>query len=266
MADLKSIGNSVLSGLFAVSFAVWMHIIWNACRRRAPLARVPREPVSWHALAVFATFLIALTVPHSLFRLQAPVDRTALQTVQRHMLTMALQGLAVAGVLRIAGPLRREDFGWNPATWRGDLAVGVAAFFASLIPVLLVNLGVERLGLRGEGVKHEFLKILDADSGRMIVIWIALSVVVLAPLAEELTYRVLLQGWCQSQISPWQAILFSSVIFSLVHGLPDCFPLFPLALILGYVYYRRRSILSVVVIHALFNAMNLAFAVLMNSS
>jgi membrane protease YdiL (CAAX protease family) len=204
-------------------------------------------------------------VPQFVVGLRGSVDPYSLQAVQWHALAMALQGLAVVGILGLAGPLRREDFGWNPANWRGDLLIGAAGFFASLIPVSYVNEGVENLGLRGEGVKHLFFKILDGDSGSRILFWIALSVVVLAPLAEELTYRVLLQGWCQSQIPPWKAILFSAVIFSLVHGTPDCFPLFPLALILGYVYYRRRSYLSVVAIHGLFNATNLAFAVLTNS-
>src|SRR5262249_43384026 len=158
------------------------------------------------------------------------------------------------------------DFGWSPATWRGDLVVGIGAYLASLIPVSLVNAGVEKLELRGEGDKHLFFKILEADSGDSILFWISLSVVVLAPLAAELTYRVLLQGWCESQIPPWKAIVFSAAIFSLVHGSPDYIPLFPLALILGYVYSRRHSYLSIVVVHALFNATNLAFAMLTKPS
>jgi membrane protease YdiL (CAAX protease family) len=55
------------------------------------------------------------------------------------------------------------------------------------------------------------------------------------------------------------------MIFSVVHGVPDCFPLFPLALILGFVYHRTRSFLAVVVLHALFNATNLTLSVLNKS-
>jgi membrane protease YdiL (CAAX protease family) len=265
MADLGPIGNSVLLVLSAGSLAVWLYVLWTACNRRAPLIRAPQEPVSWQALPVFATFLLALVVPDFVIRLGGAGDRFSLHAVQWRALAMALQGLAVVSVLRIAGPLRPHDFGWNPASWRGDLAAGAAGFLASLIPVAYVNLAVEKLELRGEDDKHLFFKILEADSSDTILFWIALSVVVLAPLAEELTYRVLLQGWCQSQFSPWMAIPFSATIFSLVHRSPDCFPLFPLALILGYVYYRRRSYLAVVLIHSLFNATNLAFAVLTKS-
>jgi membrane protease YdiL (CAAX protease family) len=106
------------------------------------------------------------------------------------------------------------------------------------------------------------LKILDSDSGHEILAWIALSVVIVAPLAEELLYRVLLQGWTQAHITPWKAIVFSATIFSLAHQEHDWLPLFPLALILGYVYHRTHSYLAVVVLHALFNATNLTLAVL----
>jgi membrane protease YdiL (CAAX protease family) len=38
-----------------------------------------------------------------------------------------------------------------------------------------------------------------------------------------------------------------------------------LALILGYIYYRLRSYVALVVAHALFNAMNIALALLRGS-
>jgi membrane protease YdiL (CAAX protease family) len=52
------------------------------------------------------------------------------------------------------------------------------------------------------------------------------------------------------------------VIFAAVHRLPDAIPLLPLALVLGYVYQQRRSFLSIVLLHMLFNAANLILAVL----
>ncbi len=266
MADLGPISNSVWRVLSAGSLAVWLYVLWSASHRRAPLDGTPHEPVAWQPLPVFATFLVALVAPDFAVRLGGAVGSFSLRAVQWRTLAMALQGVAVVGLLRIAGPLRRQDFGWNPASWCGDLAVGAGGFLASLMPVWYVNAGIEKLGLRGEGDKHLFLQIIEADSGGTILFWIGLSVVVLAPLAEELTYRVLLQGWCQSHFSPWMAIPFSATIFSLVHRSPDCFALFPLALVLGYVYYRRRSYLAVVAIHSLFNATNLAFAVLTKAS
>jgi membrane protease YdiL (CAAX protease family) len=265
MADLKSIGKIATIVLFGGSLAVWALILWRKFLGQPTLTYKPQEAVAWPALPVFATFVVAMVLPQFIVGLAGPTDRHSLAAVQWRALAMAVQGLVVVGLLSIAGPVRRQDFGWEPASWPGDVLIGTLGFLASMIPVYVVNDLVARLGWRPEGTKHLFFEILEADSGAAVLSWIAVSVVVLAPLAEELTYRVMLQGWCQSQLSPVAAILFSAMVFSIIHRVPDCFPLFPLAVILGYVYYRRRSYVAVVVLHALFNATNLTLAVLGNS-
>ncbi len=262
MADLKTIINCAKYGLFGASLAVWIFILWKASRGRPVLALQPQEPVSWPSLPVGATFLVAYTLPLLLVGLVAPGDM--LRGVQARCGALVIQGLVVVGLLSRAGPLRKEDFGCESLRWRGDLLAGVAGFFASLIPVFVVAAALKNAGWRGPDDKHQFFKILDSDSGNTILAWIALSVVVAAPLAEELMYRVLLLGWTKSQITPWKAILFSAAVFTLAHGEHDWLPLFPLALILGYVYHKRHSYLAVVVLHALFNATNVAMAVLAN--
>jgi membrane protease YdiL (CAAX protease family) len=85
---------------------------------------------------------------------------------------------------------------------------------------------------------------------------------VLAPLVEELIYRVVLQTWLQKIAPPREALIAVAIIFAAVHRLPDALPLLPLALILGYVYQQRRSFLTIVLIHMLFNAVNLILALL----
>ncbi|MGE5191733.1 MAG: lysostaphin resistance A-like protein [Deltaproteobacteria bacterium] len=265
MADLKSIGNSARDVLFAGSLALWVLVFWRKSRGVPSLSQKAQGPVAWPAVPVFATFVMAMVLPQFIIGMAGAEERLSLAAVQWRALAMAVQGLIVVGLLLLAGPVRRSDFGWDPANWRGDALVGAGGFLASLIPVFLVNGFIDKLGWRPEGVKHLFFEILEADSGGAVLAWIAVSVVVLAPLAEELTYRVLLQGWCQSQIPPAAAILFSAMVFSIVHRIPDCFPLFPLAVILGYVYHRTRSYVAIVVLHALFNATNLTLAVLSNS-
>jgi len=265
MADWKIIGNSATNVLFVGSLAVWVMILWRKFRGLPTLNFRAQEPVAWPALPVFATFVVAMVLPQVIIGLAGSTERLSLAAVQWRALAVAVQGVVVAGLLMFAGPVRRQDFGCDLTGWRGDVLAGAAGFLASLIPVYVVNDLITRLGWRAEGVKHLFFEILEADSRGAVLAWIAVSAVILAPLAEELTYRVLLQGWCQSQLSPVTAILFSATIFSIVHRVPDCFPLFPLAVILGFVYHRRRSYVAVVVLHALFNATNLGLAVLSNS-
>jgi len=259
MADLKSIGNSAPNVLFAASLAIWCWLLWTGARKRLPLFSGMREPVSWPALPVCATFLVAFFLPIFIMRLAAPTS--SLSALQLRTAASVVQIVAIVGLLAIAGPLRASDFGCKLSNWRGDLVAGATGCLASLAPVFLVMIAMDKLNLRGEEDEHAILKMLGPSPAGGLIGWIALAAVVFAPLAEELIYRVLLQGWAQSQMAPAKAILFSSVVFCLSHQTTDVLPLAPLALILGYIYYRRRSYLAVVVAHALFNATMLTLAV-----
>lgn len=188
---------------------------------------------------------------------------TGIDKVQAETLGIALEVAVFLGLLSIGGAIRPSDLGISRDRWLGDLAVGGLGFLAAWGPVMLINFAIGRLGWRSEGAEHPFLLILKGSQGIEAAIWIAIAVVILAPLAEELLYRVIVQGWLESQISPRVALLFVAILFSAVHssdGRPDALPLLPLALVLGYVYQRRHSYLAVVVLHALFNATNLAIA------
>jgi hypothetical protein len=264
MADSGDIGNQAPNVLFAASLAIWVWVLWNVLRRRAPVPMAPREPVSWPALPVCATFLVAFYLPALVVPMIATLKE--LSRVQQGCLAKVAQIALVVGLLAFAGPLRAADFGCKLSNWRADLCAGVAGFLASLAPVLLMLHVTEAIGWRGKEDKHSLLKLLDESQAADVLGWVVLAAVVLAPLAEELLYRVLLQGWTQSQIGPVKAIAFSSLIFCLSHGTGDVIPLVPLALILGYVYYRRQSYLAVVVLHALFNGTVVTLSILARGS
>ncbi|HLJ11253.1 MAG TPA: CPBP family intramembrane glutamic endopeptidase [Planctomycetaceae bacterium] len=267
MADFRPFDNPELSLLLAGSFLIWLWVISHWARGRASLPLAEQGPVPWPALAVFATFLVAYFLPEFVthFAAESIGPIKSITAVKWNVAASCLQVAVVVGLLAIAGPLRAADFGFSTREWRRDVLSGAGGFLASIAPVFLTMMAVHKLGWRGREDEHLLLKLLDADHGVTVVAWVALSAVVVAPIAEELIYRVLLQGWTQSQIAPAKAIVFSSVIFCLSHRLADVLPLAPLALILGYVYHRRHSFLSVVVLHAAFNAMNLALAVLYRS-
>jgi membrane protease YdiL (CAAX protease family) len=91
-----------------------------------------------------------------------------------------------------------------------------------------------------------------------------ISAVVIAPIVEETVFRGLVQtALLQWGVVPnrWAVIVIASVLFTAIHlGLePVALPgLFVLSLGLGYVYERTGSIGSCIVVHAVFNAMNVA--------
>ena len=51
-------------------------------------------------------------------------------------------------------------------------------------------------------------------------------------------------------------------LFAFAHGFPDALALLPLAAALGYAYLRRRSYVTVVLVHFFFNSFNMAIALI----
>jgi len=270
MADWKDIGNYAEYTVFAASLAVWLKLLIKGITGRPPLASVERPPISWAIPPVCATFLVAYFLPAFVIERASPADLRSpegvlwlqsSEAVPWHVACSLIQIVTVVALLRVAGPLRKEDFGCDLTDWRNDVLVGAGGFLASLAPVFLITMLQHALGWRHLEDKHDFFKILDNDNGSGVVNWVVAAVVVVGPLAEELLYRVLLQGSVQSQLGGW-SILFSTVIFCLRHNPADMLPLVPLALILGYIYYRRRSYVALVVAHGLFNAFFITLALM----
>jgi hypothetical protein len=274
MADWKVIGNYAELAVFAASLALWLRILIKWIKGVPALAVVERPAVSWEIPPVCATFLVAYFLPAFVIELACPVDlrspegalwRQSPEAVPWHLACSLVQIVAVVALLRLAGPLQKADFGCDLAGWRNDVLVGAGGFLASIGPVFLITMLQQHLGWRHIEDKHDFFKILDNGDDSGVVYWIIATVVVVVPMAEELLYRVLLQGSVQSQLRPWMAIVFSTVIFCLRHNPADMLPLVPLALILGYIYYRRRSYVALVVAHGMFNALFITLALLKGS-
>ncbi|MFQ5730898.1 MAG: lysostaphin resistance A-like protein [Planctomycetaceae bacterium] len=161
------------------------------------------------------------------------------------------------------GDRRFREFGIRLDRWRRDLRDGSLGYLAALPLVLAVYAMTSPL--RGAGYReHAYMRLLQGEGGWGPTLWIAVAVIVAAPLVEELLYRVILQGALRSKLPAAAAIGISSVLFAGVHGFPDSLALVPLGIVLGYVFEKRRSWLAVVVLHALFNAGNLAAKLLTN--
>ena len=143
---------------------------------------------------------------------------------------------------------------WRTGPLRRELRLGLGGFLAAVGPVLTVLILMRTF--RTDDSEHLFLRILrEADSGPLIAL-IILSAAIVAPLSEELTYRVTLQGGTAPYIGRGLALVGSAVLFSMVHGFPDMVALLPLALILGWIYQRTGSYVAIVTAHAAFNLFN----------
>ncbi len=132
---------------------------------------------------------------------------------------------------------------------------GLQGYLFAIGPVTLV--WYLMAPFRNPESQHPLLKLLAREPSPSVLLWIFLAAVAIAPAVEELQYRVVLQSALRHRLPRGIAIVVSSIIFAMLHGWPDAVPLLPLALVLGTVFEKTRSYLSVVVLHVLFNATNI---------
>ena len=84
--------------------------------------------------------------------------------------------------------------------------------------------------------------------------WAILSVVVFAPILEEILFRGLIFESCRERFGGGAAVLISALLFGLVHGVPvQIINAFVVGLIFGYIYLRTGSLLSVILLHVFNN-------------
>ena len=254
----------ILGALCASSLLVFCLAAIRLRHGSAPLDQVNRSvPDIYWASALFALLLVG----RGLLGLLSQPEATGAVSVGLIRNGLWFNGLAFLALLvpmTYLEGVETSDFGFHFGNWRRQLSEGVLGFLAAVGPVL--GLWAATSQMRNDQNKHGLFQLLDQDSSLATLAWVCLAAVVAAPLLEELLYRVVLQTWLEKRIPPRVALVIVAVVFAAVHRLPDAIPLLPLALVLGYFYQQRRSFMTIVLIHVLFNGTNLALALLtMNS-
>jgi membrane protease YdiL (CAAX protease family) len=113
--------------------------------------------------------------------------------------------------------------------------------------------------------QHPLLEMIQNGVGVNVMLLIAITAVILAPLMEELLFRVIILGGLLNRknitaSSTAIAVGITSVLFAFAHGFPDNLALLPLAAAIAWTYHQRRSYRTVVMVHFLFNGFNILIA------
>lgn len=268
MNDETTIAAGVLVlALLAGGLTVWAAVVRRLVYRQPVIPQVGQSPLHWPRSAIIITFLWVgvLTVT----RIREEIARLSGEAQPPDFGIGNIQSMAFVNLLLVAvllfvlsefGKRPLGDFGLHLKRWRADAGYGAAGYLAALPGVMSVLLITQ--DLRSEDSTHPYISTLLKEPSAAFIFWIAFTVVVTAPLAEELVFRVIVQGALRSKLSAGWSIVLSSLLFAGVHGFPDSLALVPLALVLGYVYERRRSYLAVVLLHALFNTQTLVVLLL----
>ena len=267
MSDLVAIA---LWTLILGSLLTWWTIAQRLRTGQTPLLAKEKPRGVWNPAA---TAVAAALIGQMLFARYHPffveVSTEKPRAFSVELVHLALESnaiivLVLVGLLAYTGRFLLVEFGIDHRCWRDDLRDGGLTFLAAVAPVILFLQATS--SLRSDETKHSFLKLLSDSPNTNVVLSIALAVLVSAPLAEELLFRVVLQSALRQRFSAGVSIGISSVLFCLVHGWLDGFALLPLAVLLGYLYERRHSYLAIVITHSLFNAWNLWMAIAMKPS
>lgn len=171
--------------------------------------------------------------------------------------------------------------------------VGFAAFmFTMLVTVYLLLTLYERLRYNGQMVRPISMRFSGFDPVTLlwgVVLLIAfnvlkipfaeylpapetnfgdgiytlLTIVVIAPILEEMIFRGRLYSLLRHDHSPTIAVLVTSMLFGLMHGINVvALTGFVAGLIFSYVNIRRRSIIASILLHMCNNALALALSIL----
>ena len=287
--------------------ALWLGLLLPRLAQGRPL--LPSEPrfvIPWRgehvALVVVMLFLLPQVAVFNLLgppagepaavtnsaqqqesRPQAPASKQKTQQPTRHysadqmLQAVAIQAVSSLLLLPVAGWLlwklagaNWRDLGFVRGKLLSDVALGLLAFAALAAPVYLVQ-AISQYIWEGQVEEHSITALLKEQSSPVPFLICGLAAAVAAPAVEEVTFRLVLQGWLEKvedrygdrgllRLLPtgrW-SILISSVLFAAVHTTwPTPIPLFVFALGLGYLYQQTHRILPCIVTHASLNSVTL---------
>ena len=220
--------------------------------------RIRLQARPWHP-ADAGVLLLALLLPALLNSLQAEAPRASSESAQLAPVLIfyciILAGVAAAG--RRTGLGFGHALGISRETLAPSLRAGLVLGLASLPPVILVACFSEWL-LQQLGVPLSRQGVFDtlADPGlglaaQTLLIIIAL---VVAPLAEEAVFRGVIFPVALRNAGLFRSLLLVNVLFALIHlHLPSFLPLLTIGICLSLGMLASGSLLTPVVMHAIFN-------------
>lgn len=224
---------------------------------------------AWPAAAVGRLLLpviglnAALFSIHALLQAWSPECCSRAQPVFLVIGTLLFQGtilLLVPRLLQKQGRRFSENFGFRPRRWRDALKGGWG--YLALLPIVAVGALAWKALLRYFGIEapaQEALTLIAFRSSGMLKVYFIFIGALVAPLAEELLFRGVLLPALARKFGAGAGLLFSAMIFSALHfNVAVLIPIFLLGLAFGAAYLVTGRLGVSIVMHLLFNSVNLA--------
>jgi len=240
------------AGLFLL---IWAGLRWR--RGDVVLARqegpTPQWRV-WDAVVALAFLLLVSTAIGALFRPDNPY-RVPLGSVPAQYLAC----LYAARLVRERAGQSVRALGLRAHQWARNILRGVLGY-AAVYPIFIVLALLGQYAARLMGEKFagnpaaEFLFWTESIPAALLII---VSAGLLVPPAEEFLFRGVLYGALRQRLGVAWGIVASAAIFAVFHLNVYHFPaIFGLGVVLAFLYERTRTLVAPVVVHALFNTVN----------
>lgn len=238
-----------------------------------PIAPPDNPPTLLHLVGVFAAFWIVSVILLAAARIDTQAARASGSPEW-----LTFNGID-GGAKLFASVLMAVILHQHPAFRRktpsardpfGMLRVSIVAVLV-ILPIADLQLRTGQLVWRWldptttQPVHGALEALTDSAWGASGTVLLASTAIVVAPVAEELFFRGLLLQTLWGYLGhAWLAILLSGMAFGFIHNQQpqDVLPLITMGVILGYVRVRYRSLAACILIHALFNARTIVFALL----
>jgi uncharacterized protein len=207
------------------------------------------------AVGVVVALIVVVGVVAVAFDLDAD-DNTILgvSLVAQALANVVILGIVLARVRSRGGGL--DDFGFRPLDWGRAWWVVVAFVIGSFLTIAGFDVLVDAIGL--DGLRPEGNLDDDIKDSTIVFLLSAVFAIVVAPISEEMFFRGLLFGGFFQDFGLAVALLFSGLLFGLVHGqvtLLVPFTIIGCYLALAYVY--TRSLWGSIACHLTFNALGI---------
>jgi membrane protease YdiL (CAAX protease family) len=169
---------------------------------------------------------------------------------------LAVAGLFVAAPRALAGLRFASERGVLRSLGLGALLAVPAWIGAQLLAAITIRI-LELMGLRPDvGVAEAAINLVDPAV-------VAIALVVVAPVAEEIFFRGIVYNAWLREFGVWRAVVGSAALFALIHGSIFVIPaFFALGIALALLYRRTGSLPASMALHGTFNGITLAIGLL----
>lgn len=222
-----------------------------------------RKTVPWRALDGLWIQLLAIvggglvTIP-----LVRAIDIDLATAISTLVTEVLLGALVLVWVRKRGGTLRDLGLRGNGRDVGVGIGIGALGVVVASLVAGLILFTVE--AIKGGPVSApEQIQIEDASPSIGLWALLALGIVIVAPIAEELLFRGFVFRAMRNWARPTPAILLSAAFFAVVHVLPLVLvPIFVLGVMLAGLTERRGSIIAPIAAHMTFNAWGFVLLVL----